>query len=98
MLAPDESRTVPVTEAESWAWRSVAENRAITKTILLTRRRFIRDSLNIEMRTAAWAFERKSLAPDLERIPNCIDSETAMAVAIPTRSGKIPLLKRVNSA
>jgi hypothetical protein len=44
-VAPDESRTVPVTEAESWAWRSIAEKIATTKTILLKRRMFIRDSL-----------------------------------------------------
>src|SRR5258706_4797425 len=100
-LAPDESRTVPVTEAESWAGRSVAENKAITKTILLTRRIFIRDSL--------WLLEMKDggtnllgadcPSPEFEsEFPDSIYFGAFIAANPLPRRGKIPLLKRVNSA
>jgi hypothetical protein len=66
-VAPDESRTVPVTEAESWAWRSVAENNVIAKTILFNRRMFIRGSLEASNcgKTAAEEKHRSRLESEI---------------------------------
>src|SRR5258706_5476877 len=100
-LAPDESRTVPVTEAESWAGRSVAENKAITKTILLTRRIFIRDSLwLLEMKDGGTSLLGADCpSPEFEsEFPDSIYFAAFIAVDPLNKEAKIPLLKRVNSA